>query len=166
MIKKNLTDFKSGYEYAIRLLARADYTSKMVEDKLISRGLLRETAKEITERLENSGIIDNLDYGRKFIEDSCNLKAKGKKYIEFELSKKGLSKEDISSLLSEFYKPNTDEAIKKHIRKLNKPLNELDFKELNSLKSKLLRMGYSFEEISAAIGGYEDNCKFLETEDI
>ena len=148
---KPLTDFKSGYAYAIRLLYRADYTSKMIEDKLLSRGLSKELAREVTDKLKSDGYTDDLDYGRKFIEDACNLKSKGAKYIEFELSKRGLAKEDISSLMEEHYRPDIKRALDNILRKLSKELSDLDYKEIASVKGKLIRKGYSFDEIAKVL---------------
>lgn len=151
MAEKFLTDFKSGYAYAIRLLYRADYTSKMIEDRLARKGLPRDIAREITEKLKKDGYTDDLDYGRKFIEDACNLKGKGIKYIEFELSKRGLTKDEISSLLEEYYRPDIKKSLDGILRKLNKSLEELDYKELSSVKAKLIRKGYTFDEISGVL---------------
>lgn len=148
MEKKEIKDFKSAYIYALRLLSRADYTSKMIEDKLTSRGLPEGIAKEVTDKLISEGFINNTDYGIKFIENSLNLKSKGKRYIEFELSKRGFQKEEISELLEENYTSKAKEALNKILKKTGKTVNELDFKELNSIKGKLVRQGFTFDEIS------------------
>ncbi len=150
-MNKILTDRKSGYSYALWLLSRADCTSKMVKDKLISKELPSEIAEDIVTELEERGYIDNFDYARKFIADKCNLKNKGRKYIEFELIKKGFTKDECESLLSECYESTVNSALNTILRKLKKPIADLERKELDSVKAKLLRQGFSWEEISVAI---------------
>lgn len=149
---KELTDFKSAYAYALRLIALKDYTSKMIEDKLRLRKLPEDIAKNVTKELEQKGYINNEDYGRRFIEDSVNLKNKGRKYIEFELTKRGFSREEASLLLDECYSSPIEEAFNKILRKYGKKYEELDIKEKNSVKNKLLRQGYVFEEITGLTG--------------
>ena len=149
---KELNDFKSAYAYALRLIALKDYTSKMLEDKLRLRNLPEDTAKEVIKELENKGYIDNRDYGRRFIEDSTKLKNKGRKYIEFELIKRGFSREEAEMLIDECYSSPIEEAFEKILKKYNKKYEELDIKEKNSVKNKLLRQGYVYEEISELTG--------------
>ncbi len=150
-MNKILTDRKSGYSYALWLLSRADCTSKMVKDKLISKELPSEIAEDIVTELEERGYIDNFDYARKFISDKCNLKNKGRKYIEFELIKKGFTKDECEALLSECYESTVNSSLNTILRKLKKPIADLERKELDSVKAKLLRQGFSWEEISIAI---------------
>lgn len=155
MRKKELTNFKSAYNYALRLLSRADYTSKMIERKLLARSLPKDISDEVIDELVRAGYINNDDYGRKFITDMCNLKNKGKIYIEFELSKKGFSKDEIFTLMNECYKSSIEEALAKILFKLNKPVKALDAKELNSVKRKLLSQGYFWDEIGNLLGRME-----------
>lgn len=150
-MNKILTDRKSGYSYALWLLSRADCTSKMVKDKLISKELPAQIAEDIVSELEERGYIDNSDYARKFIADKCNLKNKGRKYIEFELIKKGFTREECEALLSECYESTVNSALNTILRKLRKSIAELERKELEAVKAKLFRQGFSPEEISIAI---------------
>ncbi len=152
---KELSDFKSAYAYALRLIALKDYTSKMIEDKLILKNLPEDIAKKVTKELEQKGYINNEDYAKRFIEDSINLKNKGRKYIEFELIKRGFSKEEATLLLDECYSSPIEEAFNKILRKYNKKYQELDIKEKNSVKNKLLRQGYVYEEINSLTGKKE-----------
>lgn len=156
MKKTILTDKKSGYAYAIRLLARQDYTKKMIKDKLLLRELSEKDANEIIKELEDKGYIDNLSYGRNFIADKCNLKNKGRKYIEFELIKRGFSKEECEILISECYSSTADAALSAILRKLGRPLESLDRKELFKVKEKLLRQGFLWDEISYIFGRTEN----------
>ena len=133
-MKKPLTDRKSAYAYALWLLARADYTSKMIMEKLISRELSEEIAESVVSELSERGYINNLDYGRKFIADKCNLRNKGRKYIEFELIKKGFSKEECEILLDECYESNISAALNNILRKYPMPLDKLERKELDKIK--------------------------------
>lgn len=150
-MNKDLTDRKSGYSYALWLLSRADYTSKMVKDKLILKNLPEDIAEDIVSELEERGYIDNYDYARKFIADKCNLKNKGRKYIEFELIKKGFTKDECEALLLECYESTVNSALNIILRKLKKNISGLERNELEKVKAKLLRQGFSWEEISIAI---------------
>lgn len=152
MIKKReITDYKSGFCYAIRLISMKDYTSKMIKDKLVLRGLSQDIADEIINELEDKGYINNEDYARKYIEDCCNLNKKGRKYIEFELIKRGFSKEEVDFFIKECYNSNVDDAFLRILSKYGKKYSELDIKEKNSIKNKLLRQGYVWEEIQTCL---------------
>lgn len=147
---KPITDYERAVKYGVWLLSRADYTAFMIKEKLKRRECPTEIAEKAVGYLCECGYIDDYDYGQRLVSELSEVRKKGKRYIRFELKKKGISDEIAEELMSEC-ESDIFSAAENTLRKYNKSVNELDIKELNSLRARLTRQGFSHSEISDCI---------------
>ena len=147
---KPITDYERAVKYGIWLLSRADYTAFMIKEKLIKKECPEEIADKAVEFLCGRGYIDDYDYGQRLVTQLSEVRKKGSRYIRFELKKRGISDEIAEELMSAC-ESDVDSAAENALRKYRKPISELDIKELNSFKAKLMRQGFSPSEINDCI---------------
>ena len=150
---KPIADKKQAVNYSLRLLLMRDYSSAMIAEKLRLRHCGEDIIKETVDELSASGYIDDRDYAARLVKSMVNFRKKGIKYIEYELKRKGIEEDIIREVLEENYVSSIDEAVSGILKKYPQPFEELDYKERNKIINKLLRMGYSYSEITDSIRG-------------
>ena len=153
--QRPVTDKKRATEYCLRILMMRDYSSAMIKEKLKLRGCGGEIADEVISGLRESGYIDDREYASNLIKSLISRK-KGRKYIEYELGKRGIERELAEELLDENYTSSAFEALESELQKTGKPLSALERKDRGKIINKLMRMGYSYDEISDCFGRMKD----------
>ena len=128
-----------------------DYSSHMIKEKLKQRKCEDEIIKNTVEYLCENGYVDDREYALNLI-SSLSAKKKGRKYIEFELRKRGIEDDLVSELVESNYVSPIEAAFEAELRKYGVPFEELGGKEKGKIINKLMRMGYSYEEISGCFG--------------
>ncbi len=83
-------DETKAYAYALRLLARMDYPSGKLDEKMKARGASEATRVSTLGKLEKLGYVDDENYIRRFAEEKSR-QGYGRRWIESSLRKKGLS---------------------------------------------------------------------------
>lgn len=141
-------------EKALNLLSFRDH-SKSELVKKISRVYGEESALKAAEKMENIGLINDVEFAKKYVKDLSDIKKYGKQRIEQELFRKGLDREIIEEALNGI-DINPEEKIHEIIEKKfsNKILSEKGKKQtINAL----LRMGYSWSDIKKVIKEKEED---------
>lgn len=142
-------EVRQAKEKAMDCLSAAAQTSGMLREKLRRR--YSEEAVEVAVcRMEELGLINDLDYSRRFAADAVNLRYYPKRRIAAELQRKGVSEEILSEVLAEI----TEETeIKTASRLLEKQYREklCDRRERDKVKAALQRRGFGCETIRAAV---------------
>jgi regulatory protein len=135
-------------EKALSLLDYAPQSTGRLREKL-ERFYPRETAERVVERLEELGLVDDLDYGRRLAADLINLRGWGLARVRQELRRRRLSPETIQGVLEEL--EDTDETgtilrlvEKKYLPKLRQPRGR------EKVAAALQRRGYSWTQIREA----------------
>lgn len=142
-------EVRQAKEKAMDCLSAAAQTGGMLREKLRRR--YSEEAVEVAVcRMEELGLINDLDYSRRFAADAVNLRYYPKRRIAAELQRKGVSEEILSEVLAEI----TEETeIKTASRLLEKQYREklCDRRERDKVKAALQRRGFGCETIRAAV---------------
>lgn len=142
-------EVRQAKEKAMDCLSAAAQTSGMLREKLRRR--YSEEAVEVAVcRMEELGLINDLDYSRRFAADAVNLRYYPKRRIAAELQRKGVSEEILSKVLAEI----TEETeIKTACRLLEKQYREklCGRRERDKVKAALQRRGFGCETIRAAV---------------
>lgn len=142
-------EVRQAKEKAMDCLSAAAQTSGMLREKLRRR--YSEEAVEVAVcRMEELGLINDLDYSRRFAADAVNLRYYPKRRIAAELQRKGVSEEILSEVLAEI----TEETeIKTASRLLEKQYREklCGRRERDKVKAALQRRGFGCETIRAAV---------------
>ena len=140
-------NIRRAYNCAVSLLSRRDHSERELLRKLKEKGYA-EGAQEAVEKLKSSGYIDDERFCRLFASELVRLKGYGKKRVEQELYRKGVSRDIIYSVLEEitFDTDTLSDIIKrKYLSKLN------DEKGRQRTFNALMRLGYSYSEIREAL---------------
>ena len=142
-------EVRQAKEKAMDYLSAAAQTGGMLREKLRRR--YSEEAVEVAVcRMEELGLINDLDYSRRFAADAVNLRYYPKRRIAAELQRKGVSEDILSEVLAEI----TEETeIKTACRLLEKQYREklCDRRERDKVKAALQRRGFGCETIRAAV---------------
>ena len=151
---------KNALLSAMNMVLRADSTAFLISQKLKMKKYTNDVVDYVVEYMESHGYLNDSDYGRNFAK-SAFQKGKGRKYVEFELSKRGISKDVIENLCDEFYDGSLiREVANKKLSSILRSKENIVYKELASLRDYLLRQGYMYDEINEVIeelkGNYED----------
>lgn len=100
------------------------------------------------EKLKNSGYVDDERFCRFYVSELIRMKGYGKRRIEQELYRKGVSREIVSAVLEEFDFDSTalaDIIKRKYLSKMS------DEKGKRRAIDALMRRGYSYSEIRNAL---------------
>lgn len=142
-------EVRQAKEKAMDCLSAAAQTGGMLREKL-RRRYSEEAVEAAVCRMEELGLINDLDYSRRFAADAVNLRYYPKRRIAAELQRKGVSEEILSEVLAEI----TEETeIKTASRLLEKQYREklCDRWERDKVKAALQRRGFGCETIRAAV---------------
>ena len=141
-----------GREVALqKALHYLSYRARSLEEvrKNLEKHEIPEPIIENTlERLQNTGLLNDHDFARTWVENRNTFRPRGRRALRMELRQKGLAESVIETTLDEI----TDEeslalaAASKHARKL-KGLAWLDFR--NKLGGFLGRRGFPYEVIAS-----------------
>lgn len=141
----------------LKFLSRADLTKKMAEDKLRQKKYPEEIINNVLEELCKKGYINDCDYAHDFVRAAVK-KDKGKKYIEFELKKRGIDDETIEKLICEFYGDvDVFKVAEKKFSSILKGKEAPDYKDFCKLRDYLIRSGFGYEEISDVLSRVKGN---------
>lgn len=139
---------------ALTLLSAKMYTCKELFNKLTSKGIEKDLAELTVTELIQNGLLDDKRYAEFYIEDSVSLGAKGLYRIKQELYRKGISSSVVQSVLDEKQELDTKSALKEYISLRGLCNNISTRKDLEKLKARLVRRGFSLTEINQCLAEY------------
>jgi regulatory protein len=70
-----------------------------VRQNLLKRGVEETLVEETLERLQQAGLVNDADFAQAWVENRNTFRPRGKAALQMELRRKGLSDEDIRSVL-------------------------------------------------------------------
>ena len=79
---------------ALSFVTKSKKTQKQVKEHLYSKGYTEQTVESVIEKMKDYRFLDDGDYAESYAKSYS--KTKGKKLIEMELKKRGVSEEDMS----------------------------------------------------------------------
>ena len=148
---------------ALDLLSMRDYSRRELADKLVTQawekkeqkdmdlGSLKQQASDICDRLEELGLLNEERFARSYVDELIRRKHLSKSGLKTALIQKGVQRDIIETVLEE-----VDVDPVEQIRELlatkfrNRDLS--DEKQKPRTVNALLRLGYHYNEIHAAMG--------------
>jgi len=142
---------RKARERAYYLLGYRDHSKKELYDKLL-KSASPEVCLEIIELVEGQGLLDDEEYANKLARHYANQKKLGLKRAVFEMYKKGIDKE----MATQAYLDCEVDPIEQIILIINKKYSYCldDFKGKQKLIAAVMRLGYSYDDIKAALDTY------------
>lgn len=144
---------RRAFNKAADLLSRRDHSEKELIIKLKQKGFQDEAADAV-EKLKYYGYVDDSRFAQSFAKELQRVKKYGKRRIEQELYKKGISKDIISEALESLVFEESelvDLIEKKYKRYLT------DEKGRQKTVAALMRKGYSYGEIKDALNALSNS---------
>lgn len=145
------SDERRAREKALYLLEHRSHSRKELEDK-IARTVPRPVAAAAAEKMEELGLVDDTDFAQRCARELYR-KGFARRRVLWELSRKGIDPETAEAAASE-NEPDTAEGIDTVLHKKYRDLS--DEKVRRRAAAALQRLGYSGEDIRAALKRYDE----------
>ena len=131
---------------ALSFVTRTKKTQKQVKDHLYSKGYTEQTIESVIEKMKDYRFLDDGDYAESYARSYS--KNKGKKLIEMELKKRGVSDEDMSLAIE-----NIGDQTESAVNIAEKYLKNKAKDKPNMLKcyKYLLSKGFEYDVAKSAI---------------
>ncbi len=135
---------------ALAILEKRDVSRKMLLDKLTEKGVSPADAAEVADWLCDLGVVDDQRFAALVVRHYA-AKGYGRRRVCDELYRRGISRELWDEALSEL--PASDAALDRLLRSRLRG-GAAEGEELRRASAALLRRGYSWEEVRAAVERY------------
>lgn len=142
---------KNAEEFALRLLARKDYSQAEMRQKLGQKGFSLTEIENVLHKLSTHQLLNDLRYAQNLANFYGKQKFWGPWRIKHKLKEKGIGPDLAEEVVAQEEKIfPAEERLKKLLEKKlkNRNLSEFSNQELKKLANQLYRYGYSWEEIT------------------
>ena len=148
---------------ALDLLSLRDYSRRELSDKLVTKawekkeqkdmdlGSLKQQASDICDRLEELGLLNEERFARSYVDELIRRKHLSKSGLKTALIQKGVQRDIIETVLEEV-DVDPVEQIRELLATKFKNRDLTDEKQKSRTVNALLRLGYHYNEIHAAMG--------------
>ena len=155
---KQAGDRRRARERALYLLESRSHSQKELFDKLC-RSVPEEIAREAADRMVVLGLVDDESYARRWAAMLWREKKYGPRRIRQGLMQKGFDRELIDQVLEEMNESFMQEEAAEQLegliqRKYARYLSDGDPKGRNKTVNALLRLGYDYDQIRAALRNF------------
>ena len=158
-------DYRYAKQQALKLLSYKDYTSQMLIQRLIQKEIDEDSAVRAVKRMEELGLVNDLDYAMRCSRDLMNLKSWSTNRIRMELKRRLVPEYAIDEAIAQFDELDPEPKIAKII--LKKYFRDLDTpKGKNRAAAGLCRLGYSPGQVFAVISNLLDDPDYYNEHDI
>ena len=148
---------------ALDLLSMRDYSRRELSDKLVTKawekkeqkdmdlGSLKQQASDICDRLEELGLLNEERFARSYVDELLRRKHLSKRGLKTALIQKGVQRDIIETVLEEV-DIDPVEQVRELLATKFKNRDFSDEKQKTRTVNALLRLGYRYNEIHAAMG--------------
>ncbi len=157
------SNFRRAYQYALYCLDYRDYSERDMLRKLIGTYKNEDLCRAVVGKLAGAGVIDDARYAEKLARRLVEGRRYGFRRAKKELLLKGIGEDTAAEALEQYgdtFGDNLAELLRtKHYRLLT---DSSDRKKIEKVKSALVRYGYGFDEINAAVREYFEDAEQAE----
>ena len=149
-----MDEYDKAKKIAASYAAFKMYTCSEIFERLCRKGISKDVADTVVAEFLSAGILDDREYANAYVEDGISVGEKGIFRIRQELLKKGVAKSIIDDVCLN-REEDTYKALCNYVeyRRLLEQVSSR--KELEALKAKLSRRGFSLSEIKRCLEAYE-----------
>lgn len=144
---------RTARERAYYLLGYRDHSAKELYDKLL-KNARPEIAAEIVALMQEQGYINDEDYAGKLARYFLQSKRWGARKALFEMTRRGIDRETAQAAIGECDVDYVEQIRQIIDRKYARYLNDGDYKGKQKVIAALMRIGYGYDDIKAAISAY------------
>ena len=157
------SNFRRAYQYALYCLDYRDYSERDMLRKLIGTYKNEDLCRAVVGKLAGAGVIDDARYAEKLARRLVEGRRYGFRRAKKELLLKGIGEDTAAAALEQYrdsFGDNLAELLRtKHYRLLT---DSRDRKNIEKVKSALVRYGYGFDEINSAVREYFEDAEQAE----
>ena len=132
------SDARRAQEKALYLLEHRSHSKRELTEKIARTAASREAAQAAADHLEEIGLVDDRAFAETYARELFQRKRYGARRVRQELSRKGVGRDIIDQVLERRY-----------------PTWREDEKARRRAVAALQRLGYSFEQVRAVMGGLD-----------
>lgn len=147
------TQYKKARDRAFKLLGYKSYTRFLLKQRLTQEDFPLDVVADVLDRLEELGLIDDLDYAHRCAADLLHLKKYSLSRVKQELRHRGVEEADIEEALMELDNDPQEQIRQVIERKYRTALS--DEKGRRRAVNGLQRLGYSYSQIRQALSEFE-----------
>lgn len=158
-------NLEQAKEACLRLLAVRARSRAELAQRLSAKGHSPEVTEQVLDRLTEAGLIDDADFARQWVQQRHGFSGKGRRALEQELRRKGVSQEDSAAALETVTADDeyarATELVRRKLRSLPAGLDRE--KAIRRLVGMLARRGYGHSVAYAVVkaewdgsGGFAD----------
>lgn len=154
------SDARRAREKALYLLEHRAHSKRELTDKIARTASSREAAQAAADHLEEIGLIDDRAYGESYARELFLRKRFGARRVRQELSRKGIDREIIDQVLSQYQEDGGEEAMAGEnialVLSKKYPLWREDEKVRRRAVAALQRLGYTYGQIQGVMGELDE----------
>ncbi|MBP1580891.1 MAG: regulatory protein RecX [Oscillospiraceae bacterium] len=147
------TQYKKAKDRAFKLLGYKSYTRWMLKQRLQQEDFPVEVVADVLDRLEELGLLDDLDYARRCAADLLHLKKYSVSRVRQELRCRGVEEADIEEALQQIDSDPLQQIREVVEKKYRSGLS--DEKGRRRAVNGLQRLGYSYGQIRQVLNELE-----------
>lgn len=147
------TQYKKARDRAFKLLGYKSYTRWLLKQRLLQEDYPQEVVLDVLDRLEELGLINDLDYARRCSADLLHLKKYSLSRVRQELRCRGVEEADIDEALEQVDSDPLEQIRQVVEKKYRHGIGEE--KGRRRAVSGLQRLGYSYSQIRQVLSEYE-----------
>ena len=145
--------YEKAKKIAAGYVAARMYTCREIEDRLCRKGIEKDVAERVVSDFAAAGILDDKLYAEAYASEAVRLGGKGAFRIRQELYAKGVAKSIIDDACSEIGE-DTLAALCEYVESHRLYEGITSRRELEKLKARLARRGFSSSEIRECLSNY------------
>lgn len=147
-----------AYQSALKLLNYRSRTKKEISQKLNEKGYSAAQIKDVVDRLENSGLVEDTRYAQMWVENRNEFHPRSQRLMQLEMKHKGIDEEAIESALG----GSADDG-ELALRAAKQQLRKYEHLEWPVFRQKLsaflARRGFSYGTIAPAVRSIWESMK-------
>ena len=159
-MKKNVefdpASVKAAKKRALWLLDKRDYSRAELISKLTEKGYEETAAESAVDRLAELGFVDDARYAPIVVRHYA-AKGYGARRVQQELQRRGIPKDLWDAALEEM--PAQDDTVDQLLRSKLRGADPVDRAALKRATDALIRKGYGWDDISAAVERLREELK-------
>jgi regulatory protein len=141
--------FEASYQQALKFLNYRQRSQTEVRKNLQAHRVPDQVIASVLERLKASGLLNDRDFAKNWVENRAEFHPRGKRALIMELRQRGLEDEDISQAVEELDEEELAyQAVLKQLRKVETDDWQVFRQKMGNF---LLRRGFNFDVVSPVL---------------
>jgi regulatory protein len=152
---KGADERERAHQRAVNLLSYRPRSMEEIRRNLSKKGYSEQTIEATLQRLENVGLVDDLEFARYWLEQRRDFKPRGAAMLRHELGQKGISRRIIDQVLTTVDEEELAERAARAWLERKRSLNPKDAKR--KLYGYLVRRGFAYSTVRETLKRLEDH---------